>query len=268
MFLMLGVLLLLLLSSAAEQRASADKIVEKAETEAMEVAALPRMCPLQLEVEAHLILETEFRSILKPTGLKLPLECPFHADHDRYTHARMSRAVRRGNYRCAFCSEEYTAIEQLEAHMQSRHASKISNANTKCYSDYCPMLGCASSEEERRKNPMNDAALALNMHKCKDVLSSCFERHSAQGREMRSIFTTKFCSRFSKENADAYTGSNDAMLVLKYVGFAFLVMGMIIFYILLWLWRSESVTSRDLPTSGILVRLKRLFINSQKKKGY
>ena len=260
-FLLVGFLLLQLCSAVEESQADGESAI-------LELAAQPRLCPLQREVEAHLILETQFHPVLKSAGVKLPLECSFHPEHDRFAHARMSRAVRRGNYRCAFCSKDYTAIEKLEQHMASQHVSKISNQNTKCYSDHCPMLGCESSEQERRKNPLNEAARALNMHKCKDILSSCFHRHSSQGREMRSIFVAKFCSRFAKNNVESSSGSNDTLLVLKYVGFAFLVMGLIIFYILLCLWRSESATNRDLPSSGILVRLKRLFANSQKRKGY
>ena len=228
----------------------------------------PRLCPLGAEVEAHLILEREVHFVAKAAGYALPSECVFHPAHDRYTHARMSRAVRRGSYRCAFCAESFATIDKLERHMES-HAGRISNAHSKCYSDYCLMLGCPSSLSQLRQAPLNPTARALQHHKCKDILSSCFDRHSKQGRELRGLFVDKFCSRFTDEDlTEVMHDSQDSIKVLKYVGFAFLVMGLVIFYILLWLWRSESSTTSDLQSTSYSSRLRRFFNAPKKTKGY
>jgi hypothetical protein len=163
-------------------------------------------------------------------------------------------------------------VAKLEEHLVE-HASKVSDANMKCYSDFCRMLGCEDTEADMKKNLLNSVELAIEAHKCKDVLSSCFDRSKEKERRIYWLFRRKFCARFepadSQDKGDTYHVVWDDLRVLRYLGFAFLCMGFVVFYCLLYFWRSEMSTEADLSQSGSwFARVKRAFSSKRKIKGY
>ncbi len=81
----------------------------------------------------------------------------------------------------------------------------------------------------------------------------------------------KFCSKLmgageasgAPENAVA----SESMRVLKYLGLAFVMVILVVFYILILLWRQESSFSDDLESST-WERLMRRIKRGRKQKGY
>lgn len=125
-----------------------------------------------------------------------------------------------------------------------------------------------ATETEMRRKPLSDLEQSLQLHKCKDVLNSCFDRKSKEARDLRHLFVKKFCSRFTEKPVEALHDSQDSMRVIKYLAFGFLVMGLMIFYVLLVIWRNEARTDGDLQASSYMVRFRRALNAQRKVKGY
>jgi hypothetical protein len=109
--------------------------------------------------------------------------------------------------------------------------------------------------------------LKIELHKCKDIVASCAPDTTS---ELRAVLRKKFCSKLmtgegagGPENAVA----SESMRVLKYLGLAFVVVVLVVFYILILLWRQESSFSDDLESS-FWERLMRRIKRGRKQKGY
>ena len=228
------------------------------------------MCPLKKEMEVHTILEYIFYPLLKAEEMTVPPSCPFHASNDRYAHARLRRAVNRGSFRCSFCNADFPAVEDLDRHMRT-HANKISSAHDKCYSDFCDILGCESTQLEWQKHPPSQRDREHLLHKCRDVFGFCFDRRTKEGRDMHTHFAKKLCARFTEhdQGADSVHHSEDSSLVLRYLGFAFLAVLLLVFFILMTLYKTEAHSSTgSLQSQGLAARLRRTFHSPKKVKGY
>lgn len=231
----------------------------------------PRFCfPIEKETKAFQILEDDFFSVLRYENVEVPESCPFHRIHDRHLQARYSREVHMGVYRCSFCSSEFPNTAGLEDHIRSSHANGISSAHSKCYMDYCDMLGC-DDHHSLTLAPFSKSERDTKLHWCKQVLNSCFDRNKPKGRELLDMFSKKFCGRFLEKAelvAPARHTAWDKYRVLKYLGIGFLVLILLVFYVLIFIWKSENASSPDIAWPGLMGRIKQTVMHPKKVKGY
>ncbi len=223
-------------------------------------SSAPRMCPVELDSAAAKLIETEVVPVFRSHGASLPFSCPFHASHDRMALVRQSRAIGPARHRCAFCGGEEKTQESLLAHVLANHTDRVSSSASSCFSDFCVMLGCA---------PLERAELRFELHKCQDVVASCVPEDK-KNTDLRSALAKKFCARFVSSSSgvgEEAGGAGESLAVLKYLGLAFGAVFLVVFYILLLLWRQESSFSDDLESS-FFRRIWRMLKRGRKQKGY
>ena len=231
------------------------------------------MCfPLLREFQAHDILDSEFYPVVRYEQVPLPHSCPFHPEHDRFKIA--ARGARKAvGFRCPFCNVDLKDIAMVEEHVV-QHKDRITMEGTSCYSDYCEMLGCEDVEKERRLAKLNLDDEHVKLYQCKEVFSSCFEGHAKYHRLVDTFFR-KFCSKFFMPDSERSMhhsphGSHwDATRVLKVLGLVFVLFLLIVFYILVIIWKAEASTSPDFQANAsLLKKCQRVcsFMCSRKKK--
>jgi hypothetical protein len=143
----------------------------------------PRICPLDEDIAAARIIDAEINPVLQSHRLTAPLSCPFHPAHDRMLLVRQSRLIAPGRVRCAFCQKEVETKEMMSEHL-IEHYNKIVSSSTRCYSDYCSVLGCVPAKESESKSLL---------HKCRELVNLCVpdQKHPAN-----EVLKTRLCSKF------------------------------------------------------------------------
>lgn len=134
--------------------------------------------------------------------------------------------------------------------MMESHSTQLVGEGNICFSDYCEMLGCPSfTKKEVSSNPSEQQR---KLAACRAVWNQCFPMSEGRlARENQDLFTRKFCQKFmSGEGArkadlllEKHNAEYDNLVVLKYLGFGFLVMVLIVYYLLICLWRNETIAT-------------------------
>lgn len=157
---------------------------------------------------------------------------------------------------------------EQEKHIGEQHSNKLKGEGNVCYSDYCEMLGCGalSSLDQERK-----------LASCRALWEKCFPLKAGKiSRENQDIFTRKFCQKFMRGGAsrkpdlllEKHDATYDNLVVLKYLGFGFVVVILLVYYLLICLWRSETISTPLMRGRGSLSWSERLLGGRRKEKGY
>lgn len=133
--------------------------------------------------------------------------------------------------------------------MTEAHSNKLIGEGNVCYSDYCEMLGCPSF---LHKEVFSSLEQQRKLAACRTLWNQCFPLSAGKlARENQDLFTRKFCSKFlSREGPlkadlllEKHHAEYDNLAVLKYLGFGFLVMVLVVYYLLICLWRNETIAT-------------------------
>lgn len=204
----------------------------------------PRICPVELDREAARIIDLEINPVFHSHRLAMPLSCPFHSSHDRMQAVRLStKKIGPSRVRCSFCQKEFTSSELMELHLEQEHADKIPSSTSLCFSDYCPLLGCYGMKQP-------EAQWKALLHKCREMVRRCVPDQSSP---VHSILVSNLCSPFAGVAREREDGSR---FVLQVLGLVFVGLCVVVFYIVLCLWRRETSASDDLPRSSWWKRVK------------
>ena len=78
--------------------------------------------------------------------------CPFHPSQDMYHEHEMHKiAVDAMEYKCGYCGKLFVNEFYIDRHMDRHHRNMISVNATTCLADYCPILGCSSGNDDKKK---------------------------------------------------------------------------------------------------------------------
>jgi hypothetical protein len=193
-----------------------------------------RICPLDQDREAMRIIDSEIMPIFHGQRLSMPASCPFHSSWDRMQVARQSRQLSQGRVRCAFCQRETTTLEQMSEHLMT-HSDKISAESTRCFSDYCTILGCfggRSSEKEWK----------LLLHRCRQIVSQCVPDRSSV---VNALLLSSLCAKFGGVAVEKQDGK-----VVQILGIVFVGLIVVVFYVVVCMWRKESSFSDEMPRAS------------------
>jgi hypothetical protein len=67
-------------------------------------------------------------------------------DHEMHKHA-----VDAMEYKCGYCGKLFVNEFYIDRHMDRHHHNMIPVNATTCLADYCPILGCSSGLDDKKK---------------------------------------------------------------------------------------------------------------------
>ncbi len=190
----------------------------------------PRFCPMDADKDAFRIIESEIRSVFHSQRIPMPVSCPFHSSHDRMQTVRQCRQLVPGRVRCAFCQHEEASMQLMMEHMRRNHSKDVSEESTRCFSDYCDILGCAKVAERDWK---------MSLFKCRQVVGQCVEDRTSVAY---GLLLSNLCSKFDGITVEKQDGSKR---VLQILGLVFISLCVVVFYVIVCLWRTESKSSDE-----------------------
>lgn len=116
----------------------------------------------------------------------LPPSCPLRPDADVYfpfvdaSSPEHLEHLRDGFPQCAFCGRRFRHPNQLERHMNRRHADHLLAHNGTCFADFCDVLQCQLLEGSS-SGECDDSALARARSRCEyEIVQACFRSNESR----------------------------------------------------------------------------------------
>lgn len=90
--------------------------------------------------------------------------CPFHPSQDMYhDHEMHKHSVDATEYKCGYCGKLFVNEFYIDRHMDRHHHNMISVNSTTCLADYCPILGCSSGLDDKKKGMVGKYATTASV---------------------------------------------------------------------------------------------------------
>jgi len=194
----------------------------------------------------------------------LPPKCPFKENKDMYIvyeNAKIKAGLNR--YTCNFCKKSFRSELFLDRHFDNRHMNYSNEFTNVCLADYCDILRCSPSnltniaekqyESEIDHQKLNDqlcqeSGIEERKIFCRGTLHRCFPLDASPlAEELYNYFNQEMCEKLTCETVGAagWVGS-EMMEVLKIIFFVLLAIGLIIYYVILHLFRWDSKAQDEL----------------------
>jgi len=207
---------------------------------------------------ARNILQDKILSVASARGYEIPPECPFHPqwDHLKQDEEKGKERVRGTQWKCSYCNKVFAKEHWLDRHFGKRHPSNVSSGSI-CLADYCHLLDCKEREREEDDSLLDEVSQlpskpcqpqekARERHLCQALMPKCFPPgKSSLAHTLHDEFTAKICDALTCDvkKKDIRGGFRSR---LYYVLVALVLMLLVMYYIAVFLWRSETAVGKDL----------------------
>jgi len=215
------------------------------------------------------ILREHVLPMLAQHRYDLPPDCPLALSRDVYAVHEANRALDRSRYhKCLMCGKMFVSEKYLDDHFDRRHSVNLTQ-NAVCLADYCSMLSC----EPLNPKLCRPAEMERSRATCDHVIHRCFPPEKGKLQlKLHDIFTAEYCDKLDcgHQAAPAAPPPSRARVTLYYVFVGFVAVGLVLFYIALYVNRSEGSGKSDLARLSSARHTSRLnfFFNRSKKKTY
>ena len=179
----------------------------------------------------------------------------------------------------------------MDLHMDTRHSEAVRmTPTTTCLADYCRFFDCLESrkarrdaKQERRKNKelrvlnergesCNEEEMARERHRCELTFQKCFRpTESDTAHTLNEVFSHQFCDRLTCD-ADKRAASvlpetrMPSLRKLYYIMLGIFLVFLVLFYVVMWFYRSEKALASDLRRLGASRRASRFSFWRSKSK--
>lgn len=141
--------------------------------------------------------------IYKELGLKVPYQCPFLKDRDRYIDNEDHKERDSVNkWSCGYCGKAFIGEIYLDAHFDNRHAGTVYNEkDSVCLADFCEIFRCDVVSGAAQAT-FWDVALCMEedmkdlTQDCLDLLDNCIPDSLSWNvtNRLKSSLTSSVCS--------------------------------------------------------------------------
>jgi len=221
-------------------------------------------------------LEEYFFSELKSVSYVTAVSCPFHPTLDRFreqeeralTTPFMIRTYRspmaHRAHRCQLCEKQFKNQFYLDMHLDRKHEAVIPQEATVCLADYCDIFGCdalgAEEATSQGLHPKDRVCDAHYMEKtrlhCNAIFDKCVDVNTGNRiHRLHDNVIAKICHPLGcGKDGKAISVSSLALervekssisSVFYYVFVGLVIMGVVLYYVMFCILRSEHQRQRD-----------------------
>jgi hypothetical protein len=154
-------------------------------------------CSRSKSRDARGILTSHILPIVEQSGVAFSSRCALDPARDMYeTQEREGKDRARGYWQCLYSGKHFKNEDYLDLHLSRSWDSKIPSNATICLADFCDILSCPVSNEERHHVGCRRKDIDLRHIKCLSIFQSCFRGEETSALfQAHSYFTNLFCSR-------------------------------------------------------------------------
>ncbi|KAK3272027.1 hypothetical protein CYMTET_19651 [Cymbomonas tetramitiformis] len=217
-------------------------------------------------------------------------QCPLKPEKDIYKlQESYKKEIRRSQWKCTKCDKVFRSEAYLDKHFENRHDEDLTEITADvCLAEYCDVVHCdhdhSMHEKVEHVHHCKQAVMDRRHHHCEAIAHKCFPPEGDPDvARLHEFFIRQFCDGHTCDSNRKYfqlgPQGNDANLGW-WVLFWLVMVGMTIFYMVLYCWQSESPQRRStlqrvtgkpgpkLQRQGYLALFAQFFNKSKKKKMY
>jgi len=247
-------------------------------------------CDFELTRQAREILQRELFTPLEAMNYMVSERCPIHPAKDMLQpfeeHKKM---IRKRKWECKICHKQFESEKFLDKHFVNRHEQSHTDlSRSMCLGSVCDILHCPATVNDK-VTKCNKKSLQKRQMFCQKLLHRCLafdaaghkhetdEAHSHHELQhdlehLELQLRHKFCDPLHCESTLVQDAKEAAMWQNLFILASVLVtVGLMVYYIVLWLTHTKSSGVQDLrrrraPVKSPMQRIKAYF--SSKAKTY